>query len=244
MSGRHPKGTPGRIVLFCNRLPARLEKGKVGTIVLVADGLSETATIASWPYEAKDKPDALAEDVLEAAQGDCDGRGTTSQYLLQAVVDDQVISSYRVRCLPAEEDPFGGSADVNGIIAQALKHNEVMLRATLGSMAGVMQEMREVNSLLAKRIDTLEGTHREALELQKEALVLAASNESKHEVEEKKQERIDRLMKLGELWLMNQMNESKQKKLNAPQSSSSAAQKVAGAVVDKVVDIATRKEGA
>lgn len=212
MRNSHPKGSVSRIVSFCGRL--QKTDDAEAHLALTPEAIQSGEPIATWPWAAKDRADAFADLVLAEAQSDADARGTTTQYLLQAVEHGRHVQTYRIRCLPMEEDPWGGTGgSIAEIVAQTQKHNEVLLRSLIQSNEAVMSQQGKVIELMARRLEVIEETHREALTMYSDAAKMQAVAESDTGDADARRERWDRVLRLAEMAVAKAMESGEANKV-------------------------------
>jgi hypothetical protein len=198
------RGSVRRIAAWVTRVPAAQAKAK--RFVLATRGLSDETVVHTWDGKRRDEATQLAEEVVDAAQGDCDGRASDQHYELRLVDDERTHACTALRC-KAEEPESVEPADIGGLVKQMMRHNEVMVRVLVASQEGVQKQLTEVNNLLAGRLAKLEKTRGDAMEMEQEALRIAATSSESEEERTDRRRREEKLLGIGEMVLRKLMAE-------------------------------------
>lgn len=177
-------------------------------IVLQTDGLTESHQVASWPGSERDRPEELGSAVLEAAQDDCDGRGSATSYRVSWMTDngDTQVSSYPLRLTPNEDSLHAyEEASIDGLVKQLMRHNEVMMRQMVQAQQHVAEQVTGLLRVMGSRLDSLEAERATTLEMQAEAQRQALEVEATEEDRERARSREERLFRYAEMWFMRQL---------------------------------------
>jgi hypothetical protein len=186
--GRATKGTPRRLGDWLRRQPTLVEGER--EMRLLVEGLGEPTVLMAWPADAAlASGDEWGAEVMDAAQDDCDGRGHQSTYLVQLWdhPTERPLLTYPIRLQPERESIE--SATTEGMVAQALRHNEVVMRTFVGAMSGMLKSQGQVLAQLTERLQASEMANAKALDLYREAMERSAALESSEEERELKVER-------------------------------------------------------
>jgi hypothetical protein len=99
----------------------------------------------------------LIEEILEAAQEDCNEREFASRYTLKALNEagNQLAFKVLKNKPDGSSDPEYGDPSANGIVAQTLRHNEAFARMIIGSMRGVLDAQTQIISMQSEQIKSL-----------------------------------------------------------------------------------------
>ncbi len=193
---RSPKGSVKRIAGWVTRIPGEVARGNA--FRLCTKGLAELTVVAQWPGEHRDNATTLAESVLQAAEDDCDGRGSETHYELQLVEDGERVTATTVlRMKPLDDDHLEGT-DMNGLLRHFMKRDIAMLRHTIEAQRDVMQQSVALTKLIAHRLEKLERQRGDAFETEAEALKQLAIGAGTDEEREAKVRREEKLLSLGE----------------------------------------------
>lgn len=148
-----------RLAKWLSRLPGP----QIHHLSLVYLSISGEEPVRSWVL-AELSPELvrsereLTVEILEAAQEDCDGREAVSRYSLRAMNEaDERHSAKVLKCRPSNStDPEGiGDPSAAGIVANVLRHNEALMRVTVGSVSTILDAQQQIIAIQAKQIENL-----------------------------------------------------------------------------------------
>jgi hypothetical protein len=148
----------------------RLPLPQVEKLTLVYIGVQGEEPVRTWrlremPQGSNERQ--LIEDILEAAQEDCNEREFASRYCLKAFGEGDAELDYKVMKNKPDgnTDPDYGTADGSGIVNQCMRHNEAFARMIIGSMRGVLDAQTQIISMQSEQIKAL----RQAIQAREES---------------------------------------------------------------------------
>jgi len=206
VSRKDTKGSAARVASWLLRLPAD-QCGQADAVFLLrTKGLTEDDVINRWEGKARDHNVEAAEEMLDAAAGDCDARGHDMQYAVSLVhqEEDRTIATTVVRLHPAEKAAVE-PADAEGMLRQSMRHNEVLVRQMADMQRTTMQQQTDIISMLAKRLQLLEEGRGEALAMERNAILSAAAAEGDDTTKEARARREQKIENLVEAVAMRML---------------------------------------
>jgi hypothetical protein len=132
--------SPHRIQAWLGRAKKDADMVRLG--VESAEG--SFAVVQEWPRD-----EATGQAIVDAAQEHCDDSQSPQEYRICLCAGETVRATKPLRCKPQDEttDPAGFNVEpgnANGLVAQALRHNEYLARLYLQSMSNVLGAQRSV----------------------------------------------------------------------------------------------------
>ncbi len=125
--------------------------------------------LGRWPVRNADAPETLrqlAEDIVRAASDDAEGHpgGTPQQYVCLYYFEsdpEKAGSRLTIRLSTAEQFAPEGSALVTeppterGLISQAIRHNEFLVKSSFGAMGAAAAQLERHNQMLGSQVTRL-----------------------------------------------------------------------------------------
>ena len=122
--------------------------------------------LGQWAVRHEDAPDAireLAQSIVRAAADDADGQagGTPQQYVTlfyNSSAPDTAASRLPFRLASLEQFAPEGSAlateppTATGMVAQAIRHNEFLVKASFGAMGSACTNLERQNAMMAEQL--------------------------------------------------------------------------------------------
>ena len=141
--------------------------GRVSLGHLSASG--QGVPLGQWAIRHSDADPALAQladSILDAAASDTDGQpsGTPQQYVVLAYHEDapdKPVSRLPFRLAASEQFAPEGSAltteppTERGLVAQTLRHNELLLRTSFGALGSAASQLERHNLMLGEQVTRL-----------------------------------------------------------------------------------------
>lgn len=202
---RWVKGSKQRIVPFARDASREADEEGVGHFEfrLVRVGLNEPKQIAQWSgIAASRQPNDWADDVLDQAKDHTEGAGTRCEFVLEAVIADQVRKQYRIVTQPMNENLMPSA---EGLVHLAMRQQSAAVNALLTERAAVTDGYRQTIQFLKDEIERQRQTireyqarengyrEREMKLLDRESALRLTEINSIATLNEKQDERIDRI---------------------------------------------------
>lgn len=220
------KGTPKTVARWMNSQRRQVSAEHEYEFRLVAPVLGEMSEpISSWSAdEALQQVDQFADQIVSAADGDVEGRGTVMTYKLQLVrtatptSSETLVAVTTIRRLPPEEVVIEEPTS-SGQMAQLMRHNEALVRLN----AAMVQQFATLSARQAeaavRRAEILEKERTKFLLDERQTMqalaVLEAPAVADSAAEERRERTFSKLEKLLEMFMMQWMQEQAMKKQQA-----------------------------
>lgn len=140
---------------------SRLPHGQISQIKLIYLSVQGEESVFTWDLtsgEARTESD-LTREILETAQDDANSREFRSRYAIQAwaPTEERPRMQFVIVCKPSNNhDPDGVSdPSLAGVVSQALRHNEALMRMIVGSMDNILSAQQAIITLQAEQMKTL-----------------------------------------------------------------------------------------
>lgn len=143
------------------------------SITLVYLAVSGEEPVFTWvmsaisPEVARNEAN-LANDILAAAQEDCENREYQCRYAVRILGDDgAALASTNIKCKPigSTTPDEVGDASAAGVVSQCLRHNEAMMRMIIGSQSQLNGQYHEIIRIQAEQIKDMRRREKIAAEI-------------------------------------------------------------------------------
>ncbi|MCP5118409.1 MAG: hypothetical protein GY953_46955 [bacterium] len=201
------KTTVKGILRWAERLPKdTVDTGCIRELTLCIETLEGTEVLMRWPWAVLAQPDVWAPSVSDAAQDDCDERGTVCTYRLQLVersadpmarADERPLATKTLRREPCESTKLE-EASLVGIVSQLMRHNEAAARANAQLLAQASQQSLAMTSVILDRLTALERERGASMEMMREALVAQSVAVTTDEENARRDELTAKMLKVAE----------------------------------------------
>lgn len=187
-----------RLVPFLRKaiLSSRRDGSECREIVLqhASAGSKTGSAVQTWEIESLHQKDSaiesLATEIEAIAQSDASGFGGTQTYVVKAFHGEGDRSSSRLTFRAdgdCEDDDVSSSEPTNskGLLAQTMRHNEIIMKASMVSIAATMQTLQRTVVRQAERLEKMEDDRLKNLAVYEQLM----SSSHDRELEAKKEER-------------------------------------------------------
>jgi hypothetical protein len=138
----------------------------------------KTSSVEEWAASVYAKNiDELADLIIEKAESDAEDLGGMQQYVVRTFFgESKKPSSSRFVCrvLQQSEDDEDHSssepANAKGMLVQQMRHNEAMMRMTIGAANEMLRAQQRITEMLSARLEVVEKGRTELLTLTEELL--------------------------------------------------------------------------
>lgn len=199
-----PKNSPGRLWSWLSGQMERVPSWHECILTLQYDGGgADRMTLATYPARTLPKDETVAQELIELAQGDCDARGSKTQYVVQVVSEKEGVSithgTHLLRLRPTDVSTLEASdaPDARGLLAQTMRHLEVVMQLNARML---IQQQTAMSSILESQSKILDAISSRASRLQEEL-------EEVRRLDPESTERQDRLLDLAERLLPSLLTE-------------------------------------
>lgn len=160
------KKSPGRLWAWLSGLSERVPSWSSCTLTLQYDGGgTDRLTLCTYPCASLPRDEEVAHELIETAQGDCDARGTRTQYVVQVTsIRDESVSmvhgTHILRLKPQDLTAIESqdAPDARGLLAQCMRHLEIsmqlnarMLIQQQTAMSGILESQSKILEAISNR---------------------------------------------------------------------------------------------
>jgi hypothetical protein len=123
---------------------------------LAIDVVGESEVIASWTMAEIAATANWPDEVMQAAQDDCNVRSNATRYALRLVRDGSRKSTYQIRCVPDEEGEATYDGSLQSVVAVQQRQIDRLLNHVVQLSTAVTAPMMQTMKFQQERIHSLE----------------------------------------------------------------------------------------